>query len=406
MVGSITGQAIALLLSVVVTRLYTPEMFASLEHFAMILGILSVFVGGRYEPAIMLPKKDEDARHILAFVLKLSFQAMVVLVILALFFGQHLSELLGNPSLGQHLWLVGPSAFFFVLTTALGFWFSRKKHFGPTAQSKAIFSLTSEPSKIGLAKMGLESSGLIYSVAFGHFITFTYLFFQFRKLTPAGFGGIDQAKRKELALEYQEYPKYSIPSSLLSRLAQWLHIALFGYLFGTNGLIAIGILGLCRRIVMTPLNTFGTSFSQVFYQRLTEIDNESLKVYYLNMLKRFSIIGIVMIAAVWVLPENTMSIVFGEEWSEVLIYLRVLVFWFAANFTVGSLAFILHRTRSQKTILRLDALHFVLVLIALLGVYFGGGNEFQALIAFVCMKVLYLTINVFVTLKNLSNTSA
>ena len=403
MFGTIAGQVVSLLLSLLVTRLYTPEMFASLEHFSMILGIMSVFVGGRYEPAIMLPKKEVDAKHLLAHIIRISGFSMFVLMVLSFLFGKQLSNALGNPDLYKYLWLIGPTSFLFVFTTAVGFWFSRLKKYKPAASSKAVFSLTSEPAKVIYGYFKSGPGGLVYSVGLGHLATSIFLFLRLKKLTPGVFKGITREGMKAVAKDYKDYPKYAIPSSLLSRLAQWLHIALFGMLFGSAGLIAVGFLGLCRRIVMTPLNTFGASFSQVFYQRLTEIDNEKLKAYYVRMLKLFLLIGLGMIAVVWALPENTMTLIFGDDWGSVLKYLRVLVFWFSANFAVGSLSFILHRLRSQKTILILDALHFSLVLVALLGTYFLGGDEFDALIAFVVMKVVYLSINVLITLRKLSN---
>ena len=49
--------------------------------------------------------------------------------------------------------------------------------------------------------------------------------------------------------------------------------------------------------------------------------------------------------------------------------------------------------------LKLDAVHFILVLVALLGAYQLGMDELGALRAFVLAKVIYFAINIIVTLQ-------
>jgi O-antigen/teichoic acid export membrane protein len=400
MTGTALGQVIALGLSVVVTRFYTPEMFASLEHFAMILGVLGVVAGGKYEPAIMLPSKNLEALNVFALAVRIGFVVSAVAFVLTLLFNVQIAEALGNPDLANVLFLVGPTTFLFVFTTATTFWFGRKKNYAPVASSKTLFSAVSEPSKIGLGALGFRPSGLVWSVFLGHVFTAFYLWIAFIKDLKTGFSGVSKQGIKKVARTYQDYPKFSIAGSLLNRTAQWLHIALFGILYEEKGLIAIGVLGLCRRILMTPLNVLSTSFSQVYFQRITELDDgHSLRSYYIKSLLRFGGIGILMIGVVWLIPEGTMTFIFGEGWEPVLPFLKILVFWFAANFTVSSLGFILHRVQQQKAMLKLDATHFSLVLAALLGAFYLGFDEIGALRAFVVAKVIYFAINIIVTLR-------
>lgn len=400
MTGTALGQVIALVLSLVVTRFYTPEMFASLEHFAMILGILGVVAGGKYEPAIMLPEKSTSALNVFALSLRIGLVVSLVAFVITLFFNHQIANALGNPELANVLFLVGPATFLFVFTTGCTYWFGRKKKYKPVASSKTLFSAVSEPSKIGFGAIGFKPGGLVWGVFLGHVFTAFYLWIAFVKDMKKGFSGVTKTGIRSVAEKYKDYPKFSIAGSLLNRTAQWLHIALFGILYEEKGLIAVGVLGLCRRILMTPLNVLSTSFSQVYFQRITELkDNQVLRTYYIRSLLRFALIGAVMIGAVWMIPEGIMTFVFGEGWEPVLPFLRILVFWFAANFTVSSLGFILHRVQKQRAMLKLDAVHFILVLVALLGAYQLGMDELGALRAFVLAKVIYFAINIIVTLQ-------
>ena len=58
MVGSTLAQAIPIAITPILTRLYTPEDFGVLALFIAITSILGSVVNGRYEQAIILPKKE------------------------------------------------------------------------------------------------------------------------------------------------------------------------------------------------------------------------------------------------------------------------------------------------------------------------------------------------------------
>ena len=61
MTGTAIAQAIPIAISPILTRIYKPEDFGVFALFLAISSILATVVNGRYELAIMLPKKDEDA---------------------------------------------------------------------------------------------------------------------------------------------------------------------------------------------------------------------------------------------------------------------------------------------------------------------------------------------------------
>lgn len=383
--------------------MYDPEMFASLEQFAMILGIFGVIAGGKYEAAIMLPEKEEEARHVLVLSIRIGLITGFVMALAGWIFATPVSAVLGNPEFAAYLWLTGPATSLFVIRTGINFWFSRQKRYRPAATSKLLFSAVSEPAKVGWGSAGVRPGGLIYGVTLGHFISAAFLIWRYLRQVPAGFKGTNRILTRKLAKEYRDYPRYTLPGSLLGRVAQWLHIALFGWLFGAEGLIAVGFLALSRRIIMAPLNMLATSFSQVYFQRLTEIkDGAPLRRYYISSLQRFAVIAVGMVVLVWLLPDNTTAWLFGEEWFEVMAYLRILVFWFAANFTVASLGFILHRVRGQMLMFRLDAFHLIVVAGSLLIAHLTEASIFQAVQYFVAAKVLFFLVNVIVTLQLLS----
>ena len=63
--GTAFAQALAILASPLITRLYGPEAFGLAALFTSIVGIVGVVACLRYELAIMLPKRDEEAANLL-----------------------------------------------------------------------------------------------------------------------------------------------------------------------------------------------------------------------------------------------------------------------------------------------------------------------------------------------------
>ena len=86
MTGTTIAQAIPIAITPILTRIYTPEDFGVFAIFIAITSIFSVIVNWRYDIAIMLPKKDEEAINILALGFIISCIISLILLILVFFF--------------------------------------------------------------------------------------------------------------------------------------------------------------------------------------------------------------------------------------------------------------------------------------------------------------------------------
>lgn len=84
--GAVLGQAITVLVSPILTRLYSPEDFGVFGVYASILGIVTVIASLRYEYALPLPEDDAIAANILAlcFLLLLGMTGLIALLVYGL----------------------------------------------------------------------------------------------------------------------------------------------------------------------------------------------------------------------------------------------------------------------------------------------------------------------------------
>ena len=95
MTGTTIAQAMPIAISPILTRLYSPEDFGVFGLYMAIASIASVFVSGRYELAIMLPKSDDDALNIVFLSLTLSSVISAVMLLLITLFDYKIAKLLG-----------------------------------------------------------------------------------------------------------------------------------------------------------------------------------------------------------------------------------------------------------------------------------------------------------------------
>jgi O-antigen/teichoic acid export membrane protein len=396
MAGTVIGQALVFILAPFITRLFTPEDFTLLEQYTMIVTVLSVVVTGKYEFAIMHPKDQNDARHIAGLALKVAFYSCVVLSMFFLFLAKEFSYLLMNEPIRIYLWTIPIVLFFTAVFNVFNYWFSRLKQYKVAANSKVLSAVSSEPIKIATGYGAWGPSGLVFSTVAGSIAAGVYAFWKFLKSEPEGLKNLSNERMKALAVLHKDYPLFSIWGSVLNRLAQWAHVGIFTLYYG---LVAVGFMALCRRIFMAPLNVVSNSYSQVFFQRISEIeDPKELRALYYKVLFRFLLAAAGMVFIVQMLPSNTMGFIFGDAWGSSFLYLKYLIYWFALNFVTSSLAFITYRINMQRVGLFLDALHFVLAIAAVYLAHHWGMNELEATKFLVISKVIYFSFNILVVL--------
>jgi len=141
MTGTVVAQAIPIAISPILTRIYSPEEFGLFALFFAILSILSVLANGRYENAVMLPKKDSDAINIFAlgFIIN-TFLSLFLLVIVVLF-NDDFTRLLGNDDIAIWLYFIPIALFFTGLFNILNSFNNRQKNYKDIADAMVMKSM-------------------------------------------------------------------------------------------------------------------------------------------------------------------------------------------------------------------------------------------------------------------------
>ncbi len=394
MTGTALGQALALLLSPIITRLFDPTQFSVFEQYAFLLSLFTVVITGRYEAAVMHPKEREDARHIVGLSIRIAAKVCAGMLVIALVIFIHSSINDSNNSLLMWLWTLPIALFAIAIFNTVNFWFSREKNYRVAATSRLLYSASGEPVKVLFGWIKPTVGGLIGGTVIGHVVAAIYSWIKFKKSEPKELKHLSKQKMRSLAIEHKDYPIYSLPGGILNNLAQWAHVAVFIFFYGEKALIPIGFIALSRRIFFNPLGILSSSYGQVFYQRISAMEDAvELRNFFLKNLMRMLLFASVMVIIVQLLPANSLGIIFGEKWTDALIYLKILSYWYALNFAISTLSFIFNRLKLQWYTLVADITHFIVVIIAFWYAWNNGMNELDAVRAMVIAKVIYLLLN-------------
>lgn len=390
MLGTGAAQVITFLAAFIVTRLYSPEDFTSLEQYAMILAVLSVFSTFKMELAIVQAKTDKEARSLAKWCISTSTKTSIICLIGVVVFNEQIAIYFQNDYLRWFVYLIPLNLFLFGAYQVLVYWHHRNAQFKVSSYSKILFNSSNEGSKISLGLLGIKPLGLILSNLLARLVSVVYLL---KKTNNSlRFREISKEETVTASRKFSEYYRYSVWSSFLGKLATWAHIILISHFFG---LLSIGFFALSRRLVLTPLSVFSQSFAQVFYQRISTLsDTSEIRTLFFKFFFRLLGISILMVVVVLLVPNEVYALALGEKWEFLGDYMRLLIFWFALNFITSCLAFVNYRLKKQRAMLALDFLHFVLVVGSICYGFYSGKSEWETLQLFVIGKVIFFIINI------------
>lgn len=336
MTGTTIAQAIPIAISPLLTRIYTPKDFGVLALFVSIITIFGSIANARYELAIMLPEKDEDAINIFALGFIINCILSLILMLLAIGFNDIFTRLLDNQEISFWLYFVPLAVFFTGLFNLLNYFNNRRKNYKDLKNAviiKSIYSAVIQLS-IGLIKTG--ATGLISGQIISNFFANTKLLrniLKDKKLVTK----ISKNEIIVLARRYKTFPKYSVLAILFNNLSQYLINILISSLFN---IITLGFYSLVLRVLGIPATLIGSSIGQVFFQQASqEKQKTGLAIESFNCtIKKLLIIGIPLFVFIYLTVEPLFIFVFGEEWKIAGYYAKLICPLFFIRFIVSTVS--------------------------------------------------------------------
>jgi O-antigen/teichoic acid export membrane protein len=356
MTGTTIAQAIPIAISPILTRIYSPEDFGLFALFIAITTILGGIASARYELAIMLPKKDDDAINVFALGFIITSTISLILLVLVLVSNDYFVKMLNNTEIGKWLYLVPVSVFFIGIFNLLNYFNSRKKYYKNIANAiilKSIIIAIIQLS-VGFFKQGPSGliSGQIISQMFANLRLFKNII-----QDKSFISKISKVKIIALAKRYKKFPKFSMQSEVLNNTSVQLPLLMLGSFFNIG---VVGFYSLSHKLISMPMILIGSSIGQVFFQQAALAKDNKQQLALLTSKTYFKLlyIGIVPFSILISFSDYIFAFIFGSEWIVAGEYAQVLSLWILFVFITSPLSNLTSILEKQK-----EALYFNIIIL-------------------------------------------
>lgn len=339
MTGTGMAQALTISISPILTRIYTPEDFGLFALYSALVSIISIVVTGRYELAIMLPKKDEEAFQIMALTIIISVVACGLLLFIVIVFNSELTVLLKNPDISTWLYLLPFSVLISGLNQVLNFWNNRKKYYLNIVKNRIIMSGGVAVNQLGFAYT-IKSIGLILGQFLGQLLALTYFIKKYQS-EGRGLFALNKLKIIAVAKKYKKFPKIDAPTTFINIAANQAPNILLAALFSAN---AGGFYYLTQRILQAPISLISSSVLDVFKQKASEDykKNGHCREVFIKTFWSLLLIAMPLSITLFFIIEDLFALVFGELWREAGTYAQILVPALLLRFIANPLSFMFY----------------------------------------------------------------
>lgn len=379
MSGTVVAQIIGVLITPILTRLYSAEAFGESALFMSMASIIGVVACLKYELAIVIPEKDEHASPVVV----VSFFVLVTVTFLLGFcvaFGSDLIvSIFNKPELSSYIMWLPAMVFFLGINLIMNYWYSRKKKFGRNALSRITISFSTQGVKLGAGILSMANGGAIIAAnLFGQLAGGIYLASKLFKDTDKFQCVFSAVEIKQTALRYKNFPIFSSLSSLLNTASQQMPVLVMSYFFESSivGYYAFGL-----GLLSMPMALIATSVSQVFYQKACEMKLTGGKEISSQIFVGLLGLGFFPFAFISLYGKLIFVVVFGENWVVAGSYAQLLCIWSLFMFIARPLSMSISVFELQQIGLVLQIILFVL---RIGSVVLGGimNNPYLAVVLF------------------------
>lgn len=342
--GSILAQAITILASPLLTRIFSPQ---ELGVYALILTAGSLFgsvVCGRYDVSIVSEKDDEKIYPLikLAFIICVFFSAIA-----SIGYGSYC--FFRTDEYKEYAYAIG---FIYILLIANGLIRILESYNNRYKEYKlmtSVYVLRTSIQNFGAVLLGYMKFGvlgLIISQTLGLLFGLKRQSMTLRPHLKEVINA-DKSAMKTVMKNHYRQPVYSAPAVFASSFS-YSSITLF--VEALFGLTALGYYSISYKVLGLPLSVMSNNVAKIFFQEASREYDKTGK--FINTFRKTSVcltaIAIPMVFCMYFLAPIAFEIVFGNGWREAGIYVKILAPMFGIRFVVNTVAYGLQVAKKQN----------------------------------------------------------
>lgn len=331
--GTATAQAITMLFSPLITRLYGPESFGLQGLFISILNILVPLSILGYPTAIVLPKRDHDAISLVKVIMVSATCTALIVSVLLYFSGEWLVELLNAQSLGSLIYFIPVALVGSAISITLSQWMIRKQAYGINARFQVFTAFLVNTTKSSLGAVIPGPGTLIATNVIGGMVGAILTISGWLKWKPVVENDPTQYRKGlvEIAKEYRDFPLYRTPQHFINTASQGLPVLILASGYGAG---SVGHFSIALAVLAVPAALVSDSVASVFYPRITSAvqNHENVQRIIINATFAMGALGAVPYLLVIIFGPELFQLVFGDEWREGGRYAQWLSIWLYFQF--------------------------------------------------------------------------
>lgn len=335
--GTVIAQIITVGLSPFIARLFNAEEFGTFSLFTSIASTITVAATLRYELAIMIPQKEEEAVNVFAisfFInLMISSITLVASIIAVIFFKDYLN----STGLRFYIFCIPFFVLLAGLSQALTTWASRRKKFRVIAISRVGQSTTTQGLSLVSGLLNGSSPALILSANAGVLVSFIALAIGNTKSILNKWHHVSRNRMRMYANKYRDFALINTPHAFIGVFMDMSVLFLLNYFFSKS---LVGHYAFGWRLLKLPVGVIGAAVYQVFFQKASaEKENpEKLTLIVRQLTFRLLAMGIPIFLVIGLFAPQIFTLVFSSEWTRAGQIAQILSPWLLMNFILSPLS--------------------------------------------------------------------
>lgn len=313
--GAAVGQAIVLLSTLILTRVYPPEDFGVLAVFVSVVAVIATVSSLRFEIAIPLPSKDLNAVEILVLSLCSLFGTVVVVALTAWMFGAWILAQFGGEHLGPYLWLFPVGVLGVGGYQVFASWQVRKHGYSNLASASITQAVGQSVGQLLLALSGFGAAGLMAGEVFGRICGAVKLLRSIPSDVVAYWEDLTFRGIRSAAQRYWKFPIISSWAALINTLSVQLPLVLLAFFYDLQ---VVGCVAISQRILGAPTSLLSNSVAKVFLGECARLNNESpskLKQLYWKTVINQALMSLCLVVGIALPSPWVFGSLFGEQWE-------------------------------------------------------------------------------------------
>jgi O-antigen/teichoic acid export membrane protein len=336
MISTGVSQAIPVLASPFLSRLFKPEEFGVMALFLTVAGALSVLASGRLELAVVLPETDTEAAKIVRLGIEISFWVSVAFGLVFIFAQNKALFFIEVPPAFKpyYVWL-GPAIFFYAGYQLISYWLLRKNAYWASGANKIsqTSSTTALNLLVGIFKL---NAGLVFSEIIGRLIGAVMGYYQSIK-NGFTWQRLKKGERSLLTNRYRKFIYFASFPAFLDSLSANLPVL---FLTSWYSVETTGYFQLSRMVLIIPIALISAAFSQVLLRKTIELKSthKPLARWYLGIAFVLTLCFFPFFLILTTHGVEVFKLVFGNEWATSGLFAAILAGSYYMRFVVAPLS--------------------------------------------------------------------